>query len=329
MEPQFKSVLWFANQEGENNPYTAAIWSLNDAGVKLNTNSSAKFPYSEGILSRPDGCPIKICLFPLLGKLSNQAEAIAKNANAILLSGTCTGRPGEVKLGDVIGVTSSYHMDRGAKHHFDGRVDFNISPVFASEAAKASLISLQKTKLEHAEAIPVSIETRRDWVLDHLNTAKMALPKAEFFPLATDPSLEAGERNKQWQKCVIGLKEEGLISVENGQIALTSPGVDYCSKNVLASFVEQSKDITVNVGTIVTSSSKQANLQKKEDWTKFDTLSPVIGLDNDAYDMLYQYPNLIVVKAVKRVGQEKVEGDKNNLIQKAAARALMQVILKL
>ena len=184
MQPQIKNVVWFASSEGENCAFSAAQWAMENAGVKMQTCYSAKIPYREGILTRPDGCTIKVYILPLSGKFSEQARAIASNAHAILLSGTCVGRPGAVKLGDVIGVTGCYHIDTGARRGFDGNVEFNISPVFAAEAVRAQLQKIQKNNIEHSHALPVSIETRRDWVLDYLNSANIALPKKEFFPIA-------------------------------------------------------------------------------------------------------------------------------------------------
>lgn len=186
------SVVWFASLEGRHDAYLAACDALKLAGADMKSPYKEGNVYAEGILVGKE----KIRVF-VFSRSTSFAEDIARTAHSIFLTGTLAGRPGAVALGDVVAITGSYHIDRGARHSMDGTVEYNFAPRFATSDVKATLQELHKAKLEHNEALPVAINTRREWVLDYLYNANKPLPMQEIIPIACDDDADSETKNKQ------------------------------------------------------------------------------------------------------------------------------------
>ncbi len=318
MMPELKTILWFASQDGKNSPYSTALNHLNSDGAEIKLYRGNNLSYHEGTLTRSNGTLANIFLIPLSGKYQEFTYSVAKTANLILFSGTCCGRRGRVKIGDIIGLTRSYLIN-----------SVSTSSLSAAREAISVLTSLKDAKLEHPNAPNISIETRRDWVLDYLNNANKAVPLKELFRIASDEKADTATRNKQWQQTVRWLQQESFISSENTQTEITEKGRNYCNSNTLEAFAEQSPICTLHLGTIMNSPYIRNDLQSIDAWNKFDEpmLPPILGLDNDTYDLLKTYPQLIVIKAVKNFNGD--EDDETNTIQKVSTTAVMHIIKNL
>jgi len=317
------TLLWFV----DNNSTIAARQVLEAAGVRVETTYSQRdrVPYSEGILQKEKNA-VRIILFPTTSATSPEAQELAKVANHLFLTGGLAGRPGQVKLGDVVAVAGCYHIDLGADRKMDGAVIHNFSPLFATAEVQATLRKLQFEQLQLEETLPVALHTRRNWVLDYLMHAEKALPMQELFRIATDETADGETKNLQWKKTVLFLREMGFLTVENRQVELTEKGREHCGKYPPETYEAPTNQIRVKLANIITSSHTHAELEGSEDWIKFDKgeFSP-LGLDTDSYDMLRLYPKITILKAVSNFGAGD-KGDKKDVIQKAAAVACMHLI---
>jgi hypothetical protein len=320
MDPVMQTIVWFAPIKG--GPNSAAKQVLKEAGFILGESCFLRGNlYYEG--THPDK---KVCVKLLSLWNDTVASKIAEKADHIFLSGTMAGRPDRVKVGDVIGVSGCYHIDRGAYTDMSGKKTCNITPRLATEDVINKLETLTKTKLESKEVLPVSISTRRDWVLEHLNLAEKPLPQKELFDFATDKNAIVEERNKEWKKVVGFLKENKYLAYDQGQLQLTEKGKLYCENNTLQGYFEPSNSIQIHCGPIITSMGSHAEFFQKEKWKEYDTaqLSPV-GLDKDAFDILGTFPKATVIKAVSHyAGEDK--GSRKEVIQLAAAKVVTHII---
>ncbi len=332
-----KSIVWFVD---EFNSQLAAKHCLNDYDAKMENTYFGKVSYMVGNLKRKGKDNIKIYLLPL-GDTNRDPRLLCKpmlkiigNANKIFLSGTCSGRPGSVRLGDIILVSSCYHIDRGSSHDKDGNVHYDSRPVRVSETAMVQLKNLEKTKID-VGACPSTLKIRCGNVLNHLKKAGKSLPLTEFYKIGTDVNADRSTRRKQWTNCIKWLQEENSYITTNYDdspmtMTITEKGKTYCKDNNLGTVDPKPEHPTIHIGETVTSNGIHANLKNTKSWEKFDTLSlKIIGIERSAYDVLSVHPDTIVVQAVKNYADGVENSSINEYAYKTAAIAVRHFITEI
>lgn len=317
---QANDVVWLAKQEGGCSAYGEALKILDKEGRDFQSVKTGNLFYHSGFLQKGDGSLIQISLLPLSSQNITTARKLIESASTILLTGTCYGRKGYVKLGDLIAVTGCYHIDKGAKRHMDGSVTYEAKVVSAQKDIQSLFLNIV---VKHETPPSVPIATRRDWVLDYLKNAEKPIPLKELYPIGADPHANDLLKNKQWKKTVIFLRDMGMISIQNVVAELTEKGKEYCNSQKLESLAIPSLDCTIHSGNIVTSCAAHGDLTP-EMWKKFETadFSPVIGLDQETYELLRDFPHLISLKTVKGFGAQ----DKGEALHTPSIKAALQLL---
>lgn len=327
MEPDFKSIVWFVDVK--NKSFGAAVNCLEENGVETKNCFQNQIMFKEGILKRKGKDDIKIYLI-LSAYFREPVRKIIETADATLFSGTCSGRPGLVRLGDIICVKSCYHIGRRAVRQEDGSVDYNNCSVETSENVITQLEKLKQAKIDVGQALPSSDNDRREAVLTYLNNSGKSLRSQEFLNIATDENADDETRDKQWQNFTSWLKDNNeYIDYDDDNMTITEKGKTYCLEIDPSTFEHKPEHPTVHIGATVTSDYIHEDLKDKESWEEFDTdllKGPILGLDGSVYDILSQYPNTIVIEAVKN----HADGDKGSSISeyahKTAAKAALYFI---
>ena len=133
----------------------------------------------------------------------------------LAMSGVCAGNPTDAALGDVIVAELAYAYDEGKRKQEDFEGDHRQIPL--SDAWVRSAQDLSPDDLpSFGEA---SDEQAKIWLLERLNSGedpKRHPARSRYFP-----------RDNTWSKCLLSLKEDGLLVRDGAKLSLTDKGLSF------------------------------------------------------------------------------------------------------